>query len=100
MVKSKEIQIIQTGNDDLIFYVYELSSTYNGEKAINYFDNQRRKATGNIAEGNYIDRNYDIEKTANIIFNNLETDITLSKLLASYTPSILLSMTNMSQDII
>ena len=69
MVKKKTTQIIATTND--IFYIYELSSSYNSESAINYFDNQRAKASGNINAGEYITRNIDIENSANIIFNNL-----------------------------
>lgn len=69
MVKKKTTQIIATTND--IFYIYELSSSYNSESAINYFDNQRAKASGNISAGEYITRNIDIENSANIIFNNL-----------------------------
>jgi hypothetical protein len=72
LVKSKEIQIIQTGNSDLIFYVYELSSTYNGENAINYFDNQRRKNEGNMQDGSFITRYLDLKSEANIIFDNLQ----------------------------
>ena len=69
MVKKKTTSIIATTND--IFYTYELTSSYNSESAINYFDNQRAKATGNIGTGEFITRNIDIENTANIIFNNL-----------------------------
>jgi len=69
MVKKKTTQIIATTND--IFYIYELSSSYNSETAINYFDNQRAKASGNISAGEYITRNIDIENGADIIFNNL-----------------------------
>lgn len=82
MVKKKIIQRIYAKDLITMFYTYELTSSFNSETAINYFDNQRRKATGNIAEGNYIDRNYDIEETANIIFNNLETsEITYTNVL-------------------
>lgn len=66
MVKSKKINYIAT--IDTIFYEYELSSSYNSEQTINYFDNQRAKAKGNIGEGEYIARNVDIENSANIIF--------------------------------
>lgn len=54
-----------------IFYQFTLSSNYNVENAINYFDNQRAKANGNIKSGEYITRNVDIESAANIIFDNL-----------------------------
>lgn len=73
MVKKKNIEITKTGNSGVVFYTYELSSSYNSEQAINYFDNQRNKNTGNIDEGKFITRNIDIENTANIIFDNLQT---------------------------
>lgn len=66
LVKKKIINIIST--IDTIFYTYEMSSNFNSENAINYFDNQRAKNNGNIGEGEYIDRNVDVENTANIIF--------------------------------
>ena len=66
MVKRKQINYIVTA--DTIFYTYELSSSFNSESAINYFDNQRAKANGNIKEGEYISRNVDLESSANIIF--------------------------------
>ena len=69
MVKKKQINMILTTGD--IFYTYTLSSSFNSENEINYFDNQRAKARGNISAGDFIDRNIDIEETANIIFNNL-----------------------------
>ena len=69
MVKKKKTSIIATTND--IFYEYELSNSYNSESDINYFDNQRDKASGNIGAGEFITRDIDIENSANIIFNNL-----------------------------
>lgn len=82
MVKKKTINRIVAKDTIVIFYTFELSSSYNSESAINYFDNQRRKATGNIEEGKYIDRNYDIENEANIIFDNIEnTTITYTNAL-------------------
>lgn len=68
MVKKKTLTYIAT--IDTIFYEYELSSSFNSERAINWFDNQRNKANGNIASGEFITRNIDIEDTANIIWNN------------------------------
>lgn len=68
LVKRKTINIISTV--DTVFYTYELSSNFNSENAINYFDNQRAKNSGNIGEGEFVDRNIDIENTANIIFSN------------------------------
>lgn len=66
MVKSREITIYPLTND--VFYTYELTSNYNSENAINYFDNQRAKKQGNIGEGQTITRNIDIEHSLNIIF--------------------------------
>lgn len=66
LVKRKTIKIISTV--DTVFYTYELSSNFNSENAINYFDNQRAKNSGNIGEGEFVDRNVDIENTANVIF--------------------------------
>jgi CRISPR/Cas system CMR-associated protein Cmr5 small subunit len=71
MVKSKEIQYIVNKSQINIFYVYELTSSFNSENAINYFDNQRNKTYGNIEEGQFITRNVDINNTATIIFDNL-----------------------------
>lgn len=76
MVKKKTTQRIYAKDLITMFYTYELTSSFNSESSINYFDNQRRKATGNIEEGKFIDRNIDIEEEANIIFDNLETIIT------------------------
>lgn len=73
LVKSKEISILSIGNNTWdIFYTYELSSSFNSEKAINWFDNQRNKTQGNIGEGEYINRNIDIENIANIVWDNLQ----------------------------
>ena len=70
MVKKKIINYIATQN--IIFYTFELTSSFNSEQEINYFDNQRNKASGNIGAGEYISRNVDIENTANIIFYDTE----------------------------
>ena len=72
MVKRKETNYIVSAN--LMIYTYELVSSFNSETSINYFDNQRAKANGNIGEGDYISRNIDIENSANIIF--YDTDAT------------------------
>ena len=66
MVKKKSTKYIKT--IDTIFYTFEMSSSFNSEQAINYFDNQRAKTFGNIGEGEYIARNIDIENNINIIF--------------------------------
>ena len=75
MVKKKTINRIVAKDEIAIFYTFELSSSYNSESAINYFDNQRRKSTGNIAEGQYIDRNVDIDNECSVIFDNIENTI-------------------------
>ena len=72
MVKRKQTQYIAT--IDTIFYTYELVSNFNSENAINYFDNQRAKNSGNIGAGEYIARQYDIETTANIIFFDTQNE--------------------------
>lgn len=72
MVKKKSTQIIATGNYSNIWYTYELTSSFNSENAINYFDNQRAKASGNISSGDYITRNIDVENSALIIFDNTQ----------------------------
>lgn len=66
MVKNKVIDMYLNANE--VFYTYELTSNYNSENAINYFDNQRAKAYGNLGDGETITRDIDIENTANIIF--------------------------------
>ena len=71
MVKSKEINYIVNKSQVNLFYTYKLTSSFNSEKEINYFDNQRNKATGNISEGESITRNIDIQNNANIIWDNL-----------------------------
>ncbi len=68
LVKQKRTMIYFASGD--IFYEYILSSNYNVENAINYFDNQRSKANGNIKSGEYIIRNIDIENQNSIIFDN------------------------------
>jgi hypothetical protein len=70
MVKTKTIQRLPLNN--IIFYTYELTSSFNDEKAINYFDNQRAKNAGNIIEGQVIKRNIDIPSEVIIIFDNLQ----------------------------
>lgn len=72
MVKKKTTSIIATTND--IFYKYELTSSYNSESDINYFDNQRAKTTGNIGTGEFITRDIDIENTTVLYFKNLQIE--------------------------
>ena len=79
MVKSKRTKIINTATDWNIWYTYTLTSNFNSENAINYFDNQRAKSTGNIQAGDYITRNVDIENSCTIIFSNpTATEITIA----------------------
>ena len=79
MVKSKRTKIINTATDWNIWYTYTLTSNFNSENAINYFDNQRAKASGNIKAGDYITRNVDIENSCMIIFSNpTATEITIA----------------------
>ena len=70
MVKAKKIEYAVINSVINIFYTYELSSSFNSEKAINYFDNQRNKASGNIQEGESITRNIDISNSALIVWGN------------------------------
>lgn len=70
MVKRKNIKYIAT--IDTIFYTYELTSSFNSEREINYFDNQRAKNKGNIGEGEYIARNIDLETNSLIYFYDTE----------------------------
>jgi hypothetical protein len=72
MIKRKVIDMYLNANE--IFYTYELTSNFNSEQAINYFDNQRAKTIGNIGEGEAIIRDIDIENTANIIFYDTEVE--------------------------
>ena len=75
LVKSKQIQVISSDEDTLnIFYTFTLSSSFNAEKEINWFDNQRAKTEGNIGEGEFISRNIDINSKANIIWDNLRVE--------------------------
>ena len=72
MVKSKTTQIYAVGENTYdVTYIYEMTSSFNAEKAINWFDNQRNKTNGNISAGQYITRNIDIEESATIIWDNL-----------------------------
>lgn len=79
MVKSKEIQIIQSNDEQFLFYTYSLSNSYNSELPVNYFDNQRSKNTGNISQGSFITRNIDISNNCTLYFSDLAiTEIPLS----------------------
>jgi hypothetical protein len=72
LVKKKTIDWYISPNK--LFYTYELSSNFNSENAINYFDNQRAKNQGNIGEGETITRNIDLENRALIIFYDVEIE--------------------------
>lgn len=71
LVIEKQINMITTGSQQEFFYEYKLSSSFNDESAINYFDNQRRKLIGNIKEGEYITRFIDFPSETNITFYDL-----------------------------
>ena len=72
MVKKKTTKYIVTANQ--LFYDYELSSSFNSESEINYFDNQRSKHKGNLSEGDYITRDIDITNSAKIIWHDTSID--------------------------
>lgn len=72
LVKSKKTSVTQSGDYSWFIYEYELTNSFDLENEINYFDNQRSKANGNISQGEYVARNVDVENTANIVFSNLQ----------------------------
>lgn len=72
LVRAKNTNVLQSGDFTQIKYEYELNSNFNTENELNFFDNQRAKANGNISQGEYISRNIDIEDTTNIIFSDLQ----------------------------
>ena len=74
MVKKKSINYITTA--DTIFYTFELTSSFNAETEINYFDNQRAKSNGNIKEGEFVSRNIDLSQNYSIIFYDTEAEAT------------------------
>lgn len=79
LVKAKDIEITKTGNDGIVFYTYTLTNSFDTENAINFFDNQRRKRSGNLEEDEYISRNIDISNEANIYFENTNiSEITIT----------------------
>lgn len=88
LVKSKNTNVYQNNDVLEVYYEYELTNSFDTENELNYFDNQRSKATGNIGEGESITRNIDIENTTNIVFNSLEiTEIDSSNILESILES-------------
>lgn len=72
LVKTKKTSVTQSAEYNWFVYEYELTNSFDVENELNYFDNQRSKANGNISQGEYIARNVDIENTALIIFDNAE----------------------------
>lgn len=66
IVKSKETEIIASTMNK--FYTFTLVSNFNSENAINWFDNQRNKRSGNITQGQFITRNLEYNDTATIIW--------------------------------
>lgn len=79
LVKTKDIQITKVGTFGVVFYTYTLSNSFDTENAINFFDNQRRKRSGNIEDNEYITRNIDIDNEMNIVFDNLSiTEISIT----------------------
>lgn len=72
LVKTKKTSVTQSGEYNWFIYEYELTNSFDVENEINYFDNQRAKANGNISQGEYVARNVDIENTANVVFSNLQ----------------------------
>lgn len=69
LIKNKTSHFYVANDLINVFYTFDLSNNFNAENAINYFDNQRAKANGNISQGEYIARNIDIESEASIIFD-------------------------------
>lgn len=79
LVKAKKTSVTQNDEYNWFVYEYELTNSFDTENAINYFDNQRAKANGNISQGEFIARNVDIESEASIIFNGYTlTEVTAS----------------------
>jgi hypothetical protein len=77
LIKSKKTSIKQADTNVFTEYEFVLVNNFDTESAINYFDNQRRKASGNINENEFITRNIDIENEANVIFSNVtQTEVT------------------------
>lgn len=71
LVKTKKTAVKQSDEYNWFVYEYELTNSFDTEDELNYFDNQRSKNSGNIEEGDTIERNIDIETTEYIYFHNL-----------------------------
>ena len=67
------MEMTTTADQQVIFYTYKLSSSFNDESSLNFFDNQRRKLEGNIEEGEFIPRYIDLPSSTNIIFYDLNS---------------------------
>lgn len=69
-VKSISTQCTTNNADNkaYIFRTYTLVNNFNFEYATNYFDNQRAKMIGNIQDGQYIDRDIEIQDIITISF--------------------------------
>jgi hypothetical protein len=74
LVTDKQIEMTTTADQQVIFYTYKLSSSFNDESSLNFFDNQRRKLEGNIEEGEFIPRYIDLPSSTNIIFYDLNSN--------------------------
>lgn len=70
LVKTKDINITKTGSNGIVFYTYVLTNSFDTENEINFFDNQRRKQSGNIKEDEFITRNIDINNEAKIVLSS------------------------------
>lgn len=73
LVTDKQIEMTTTADQQVIFYTYKLSSSFNDESSLNFFDNQRRKLEGNIEEGEFIPRYIDLPSSTNIIFYDINS---------------------------
>ena len=73
LVTDKQMEMTTTADQQVIFYTYKLSSSFNDESSLNFFDNQRRKLEGNIEEGEFIPRYIDLPSSTNIIFYDLNS---------------------------
>jgi len=74
LVKAKTTNVFQNNGILQVTYDYVLTNSFDTENELNYFDNQRAKANGNIAQGEFISRNIDVENTTLIIFDNLQIE--------------------------
>lgn len=60
MIKGEQHTIIHTDNQDsIIITTLTMVNNYNIENELNYFNNQRRKSTGNLKQDEFVTRNID-----------------------------------------